>query len=353
MSQANQHDSIRPIQWVDDQLLLLDQRELPGKETYLVIQDVNGVYNAIHSMVVRGAPAIGITAAYGVVLSARAHFARKAATWLKNVEHDVQRLRGARPTAVNLDWALNKMLSLAKKLNSNPVVELLACAHNIRNQDIQNNRRMGDIGAEFILPSSLVLTHCNAGALATGGYGTALGVIRSAFTKGRVKNVFACETRPWLQGARLTAWELAKEKIRVTLLADSAASHLLKTVEISWIIVGADRVAANGDVANKIGTYGLAVLAKYHGVKVMVVAPTSTIDICSSNGSEISLESRGPEELFTVDGRRVAATGAKAWNPIFDITPAALVDVLVTEKGAIYKPTIDSIAEVVNEAPLS
>ncbi|TPW10001.1 MAG: methylthioribose-1-phosphate isomerase, partial [Halothiobacillaceae bacterium] len=224
---------------------------------------------AIKEMVVRGAPAIGVTAAYGAAIAARHCYGRSAATWLNAIEHDLACLAASRPTAVNLFWALARMRALLPTLQGDPFVALLAEAKRIHEEDIAGNRRMGELGAALISPSQAVLTHCNTGSLATGGYGTALGVIRSAYSAGKIERVFADETRPWLQGARLTAWELVQDGIPVSLIADGAAAHLLQTGQVSWVIVGADRIAANGDAANKIGTYGLAVIARYHGVKFM------------------------------------------------------------------------------------
>ena len=215
---------------------------------------------------------------------------------------------------------------------------LLAEAHQIHAEDIAANRRMGELGAALIDRRGAVLTHCNTGSLATGGFGTALGVIRSAFAAGLVTQVYADETRPWLQGARLTAWELVQDRIPVTLLVDGAGAHLMRQGEVRWVIVGADRIAANGDTANKIGTYAAAVVARYHGVRFMVVAPTSTIDMSISDGGQIPIEARAADEVLTLAGRRIAAQGAAAWNPAFDVTPAGLIDAIVTERGVVLAP---------------
>jgi methylthioribose-1-phosphate isomerase len=253
-------------------------------------------------------------------------------------------LAAARPTAVNLAWALARMTRLSDNLASVPVdpfPELLSEAQTIHGEDIAANQHMGELGAEQLnqYPGA-VLTHCNTGSLATGGYGTALGVIRSGVAQGLIEKVYAAETRPWFQGARLTAWELVQDNIPVTLLADGATSYLLRHGNVSWVIVGADRIASNGDVANKIGTYNLAVSARHHGVRFMVVAPTSTIDMTLASGNDIPIEQRPSEELLTIYGTCVAATGATAWNPVFDITPADLIDVLVTERGVVYHPNL-------------
>jgi methylthioribose-1-phosphate isomerase len=220
----------------------------------------------------------------------------------------------------------------------------LAEARRIHEEDIAACRRMGDLGAELIQGRCGILTHCNAGALATGGYGTALGVIRSAYRDGKVERVYADETRPWMQGARLTAWEMVQEGIPVTLQVEGAAGHLMKQGMVQWVVVGSDRIAANGDVANKVGTYNLAILARHHGVKFMVAAPTTTVDMNIACGDDIPIEQRGPEEVLCQGGQQVAAAGAEAWNPAFDVTPAALVDAIVTERGVVLNPTAEKMA---------
>ncbi len=331
-------DRIRPVKWESNQLMLLDQRILPSEYAYIAYKDAKSVADAITDMVVRGAPAIGITAAFGVVLAARMHYAHDADNWKKSIVDDLAYLRASRPTAVNLFWALDHMQHIINQCESNPEPLLLQAALNILENDISNNKIMGDAGASVLQGNNAVLTHCNAGALATGGYGTALGVIRSGYQQGKIQQVYADETRPWLQGARLTAWELMHDDIPVTLQSDSVAGYLMQQGKIQWVIVGSDRIAANGDVANKIGTYSLAVLAKFHKVKFMVVAPTSTIDMAISSGDEIPIEQRNPSEVLSLAGQRIAAENTSAWNPAFDVTPAALVDVIVTEKGVIHQP---------------
>lgn len=328
------------IVWRDGHFFLLDQRYLPDKEDYLALESAGAVADAIKNMVVRGAPAIGITAAYGVVLAARAAYQRSGAKWKQAVQPDLERLRNSRPTAVNLFWALDRMRQLITELPdpADPTEALLVEAGEIHREDIEANKRMGELGAALIDEPTGVITHCNAGALATGGYGTALGVIRAACEKRLIERVYADETRPWMQGARLTAWELLHDRIPVSLLVDGAAASLMSQGGIGWIIVGSDRIAANGDVANKIGTYGLAVAAKHHGVRVMVAAPTSTIDMSIPSGADIPIEVRESDELLSCGGKRVAADGATAWNPVFDVTPAALVDAIVTEKGVVLSP---------------
>lgn len=335
----NTHDSIRAIVWQDDGLQLLDQRYLPQQQTYLHLSDVAAVAAAIRDMVVRGAPAIGIAAAYGVVLAVRDRRAQAAATWQRDIDQDFDVLAASRPTAVNLFWALRRMrAALARVDGEDPVPGLLAEARHIHEEDIAANRKMGELGAALIDPRCSVLTHCNTGSLATGGYGTALGVIRSAYSQGRIDRVFADETRPWLQGARLTAWELLRDAIPVTLIVDGAAPYLMAQGQVGWVITGADRIAANGDVANKIGTYAAAVAAHHHGVRFMVVAPSSTVDMSLASGAEIPIETRAAAEILACGGHPVAADGADAWNPVFDITPAALIDAIVTEHGVIRAP---------------
>ncbi|MDG4597607.1 MAG: S-methyl-5-thioribose-1-phosphate isomerase [Candidatus Contendobacter sp.] len=340
------HDRAHAVAWRKDALELLDQRRLPGTVIYRRLTAVGEVAEAIRSMVVRGAPAIGIAAAYGVVLAARARHAENPHRWRERVAADLAMLAAARPTAVNLVWALRRMEGIIAEMEGDPVERLLAQAWAIHQEDIAANRRMGELGAALLGKRGAVLTHCNAGALATGGYGTALGVIRRGHEAGLIERVYADETRPWLQGARLTAWELVQDGIPVTLLADGAAAALMQRGGVRWVIVGADRIAANGDVANKIGTYYLAVAARYHGVRFMVVAPTSTVDMRIASGAEIPIEQRAAEELLTFGGQPVAATGAEVWNPSFDVTPAALVDALVTERGVALAPDGEKMARL-------
>lgn len=315
------------MQWQGDHLRLLDQRLLPGEECWIECRDAAQVTSAIRDLVVRGAPAIGIAAAWGVAMAARQGAA---------LEPVLASLRGARPTAVNLMWALDRMKKrIAAGANAEALVRE---AQAIQDEDLAANRRMGELGASLIGAGSGVLTHCNTGSLATAGYGTALGVIRAGVAAGRIVRVYAGETRPWQQGARLTMWELMRDGIPAELIADSAAAHLMKSGAVQWVIVGADRIAANGDTANKIGTYQLAIVAKYHGVKFMVVAPSSTVDMATANGEEIEIELRDPAELLSTAGRRTVVEGARAWNPVFDVAPAELVDAIVTERGVIERP---------------
>lgn len=345
MTQAT-HDTVRAIEWRGQTLALLDQRVLPQERRYLELCGAADTAQAIRDMVVRGAPAIGIAAAYAVVMAARARHAESPDGWALRLEEDLAVLAASRPTAVNLFWALERMRSAVASLAArgcDPGEALAAEARAIHEEDIAANYRMGELGAALI-EGAAVLTHCNTGSLATGGYGTALGVIRSAYAQGRIGQVYADETRPWLQGARLTAWELVQDGIPVSLLCEGAAASLMRQGRVSWVIVGSDRIAANGDVANKIGTYSLAVNARHHGVRFMVVAPTSTVDLSTPSGDAIPIEQRAPEEVLTLAGRRVAAEGAQAWNPAFDVTPAELVDAMVTERGVIERPDAAKLA---------
>ncbi len=347
---SDSFDTIRAVLWQNDKLRLLDQRLLPREEIWLEYDEPRAVADAIRDMVVRGAPAIGVTAAFGVVLAVRNQLAAGRDGIEERLKDDFAYLAAARPTAVNLFWALERMQQTLQSLlaaDTDLLEGMLAEAKAIHDEDIAANRHMGELGAALIEEQGCgVLTHCNTGSLATGGFGTALGVIRAAYAQQRINHVYADETRPWLQGARLTAWELVKDKIPVTLLADGAGAALMKQGKVKWLIVGSDRIAANGDVANKIGTYHAAVAAKYHGVKVMVVAPTSTVDMSLESGDLIPIEQRSADEVLSLGGQRVAAEGAEAWNPAFDVTPAELVDAIVTEKGVVLAPNRQKMAEM-------
>jgi methylthioribose-1-phosphate isomerase len=343
--------SVKAVDWQDDKLVLLDQRRLPHKEEYIVCESLEEVFDAIKSMVVRGAPAIGICAAYGVVVSAKS-YDLVTDRLIERIFEDIDYLRTARPTAVNLMWALDEMKqTIIEQENVDLCLDkLLTKAKQIHQEDIDNNYKMGALACDIFAQSTTkpfsVMTHCNAGGLATGGYGTALGVIRSAWQHGFINTVFADETRPWLQGARLTAWELSKDNIPVVLNVDCAASWVMKNKGVDWIIVGADRIAANGDVVNKIGTYSLAIQAKYHGAKVMVVAPSSTVDMNSNNGDVIEIEMRDIDEIRQVSGVPISSPDVDGINPVFDVTPASLIDVIVTEKGAIENPDAEKMKAV-------
>ncbi len=323
----DRYDRIRAVQWQGDHLRLLDQRRLPGKEHWIDCRDAEQVTQAIRDLAVRGAPAIGIAAAWGVAMAAQQNAPLEAVLGM---------LRAARPTAVNLMWALDRMnRRIAAGADA---AALVREAQAIQDEDLAANRQMGELGASLIAAHSGVLTHCNTGSLATAGYGTALGVIRAGVAAGRIDRVYAGETRPWQQGARLTMWELVRDGIPAQLIADSAAAHLMKSGAVQWVIVGADRIAANGDTANKIGTYQLAIAAKYHGVRFMVVAPSSTVDMATGTGEEIEIELRDPGELLSMAGQRTVVEGAQAWNPVFDVTPAELINAIVTERGVIERP---------------
>jgi methylthioribose-1-phosphate isomerase len=323
----DRYDHIRAVQWRGDYLRLLDQRRLPADEVWIECRSAEQVTQAIRNLTVRGAPAIGIAAAWGVALAAQGGAPLDIALAM---------LRAARPTAVNLMWALDRMKR--RIAGGADAVALAGEAQAIQDEDLAANRRMGELGAAMLAPGSGVLTHCNTCSLATAGFGTALGVIRAGVAAGRIDRVYADETRPWLQGARLTMWELMRDGIPAQLIADSAAAHLMKSGAVQWVIVGADRIAANGDTANKIGTYQLSVTAKYHGVKFMVVAPASTVDMATGSGEEIDIELRDPAELLGMAGVRTVVAGAQAWNPVFDVAPAELIDVIVTERGVIEHP---------------
>ena len=336
MSELDRHDTIRAVHWQGDHLRLLDQRRLPLEEVSIACRSAEDVAVAIRDLAVRGAPAIGIAAAWGTVLAAM------GSADPADLDAAMARLRAARPTAVNLMWALDRMQRVRRA--GGDVAALAREAQAIQDEDLAANRRMGELGAALIAPDSGVLTHCNTGSLATAGFGTALGVIRAGFAAGRIARVFAGETRPWQQGARLTLWELVRDGIPAKLIADSAAAHLMKSGAVQWVIVGADRIAANGDTANKIGTYQLAIAARHHGVKFMVVAPSSTVDMATPDGSHIEIELRDPSELLSIGGRRTVVEGAQAWNPVFDVTPGEFIDAIVTERGVVTRPHAAGLA---------
>ena len=347
--------SVKAIEWSGTVLRLLDQRLLPGEEVYVDHENAQQVAKAIRDMLVRGAPAIGIAAAYGIALAARR--IGHSDDWESALANDFAELESARPAAINLAWALRMMRDRLQRLLGHADVpgQLLAAAISIHESDIESNRTMGKLGMQLIrkhqkAPQN-IMTHCNAGALATGGYGTALGVIRAAHAAGLVDTVYINETRPGLQGSRLTAWELAQEQIPALLHVDSAAAHLMKTLAITWVVVGADRVAANGDVINRIGTYALAVLAMHHGLRFMVVAPSSTIDMSLEVGEDAAVEERDAEELLLAGSQRIDP-GVPAFNPVFDVTPADLIDVIVTEKGIVERPDGTKMADLMSHKHL-
>src|SRR5262245_3903073 len=338
------------LRWREGELELLDQRELPGKTVYLRFNTARAVADAIRAMVVRGAPAIGCCAAYGIAVEALRLQNEARRAFDKGLERAYADLEASRPTAVNLFWALGRMRGKQNALESadprTVAAALLQEAHDIRSQDEQLNRIMGEHGAALLNDGARVLTHCNAGALATAGHGTALGVIRSAIASGKRIAVVVDETRPFLQGARLTAWELAQDGIPVTLVTDNMSGHLMTRGEIDCVIVGADRVAANGDVANKIGTYMIAVLARRHGIPFYVAAPLSTLDARLASGSSIPIEERAAAEVRGYAGVEWAPVAVAVRNPVFDVTPAELITALITEKGVVHKPDHRKIAAI-------
>jgi len=332
--------AFRTISWQGDALLLLDQRVLPAVESMQRFTEPVGVADAIRTMVVRGAPAIGVAAAFGLVLAVQAA-RKKGRPWRRPFEEAAALLAATRPTAVNLFWAIDRMRRVAGALpdESHDVASRLEReATAIFDEDVAANRAMGAHGAGLLPAAASVLTHCNAGALATAGYGTALGIVRAAVAAGKKVHVYVDETRPFLQGARLTAWELMKDGIPCTLITDSMAGTLLSSGKVDAAIVGADRVAGNGDVANKVGTYGVGVLCKAHKVPLYVAAPLSTFDRKLRTGAQIPIEERDPSEVTHLMGKRVAPHGVSVYNPAFDVTPARYVSAIVTEKGVLRPP---------------
>ncbi len=327
------HPDFSPIRFEDGVLHLLDQRRLPADEVWLELDTVDQVTRAITDLVVRGAPAIGIAAAFGAVISARRHGSDISA-W----RQDLERLDRSRPTAVNLAWATARMRRCAETLGRLDADALEAEARVIHAEDVAANKAMAAAGSALFEPGSGILTHCNTGALATGGIGTALGVIMAGYRAGRVERIFADETRPWLQGSRLTAWELARQGIPFQVVVEGAAAALMASGRVQWVVTGADRIAANGDVANKIGTCSLAIIARHYGARFMVVAPASTVDPHMASGEGIVIEQRDPAEIWRAAGLELQPDGFDAWNPVFDVTPAALVNCIVTEHGVHQPP---------------
>jgi methylthioribose-1-phosphate isomerase len=324
-----------------DAVRILDQRLLPAEETWLSLSSAAEVANAIRDLAVRGAPAIGVAAAYALACEARRGASGAA------LRQAADRLVQARPTAVNLAWAAERM---ARRFDEGAAA-LLAEAHAIRDEDEAACRRIGALGAALVPRAGRILTHCNAGALATAGYGTALGVVRAAFEAGQDVHVFAGETRPFLQGARLTTWELQRDGIPVTLLTDGMAGWLMQRGEIGCVVVGADRIARNGDAANKIGTYSLAVLARHHGIPFYVAAPWSTVDLGTLTGAAIPIEERAGDEVVVWGGARIAPAGVPARYPAFDVTPADLITAIVTERGVVQPPHAEGLQRLAPEAP--
>jgi methylthioribose-1-phosphate isomerase len=344
---------IETLRWVHNKLEMIDQRILPAAFEYLSYDSAASVAEGIRSMVVRGAPAIGVAAAYGVALEAMRLQGKSDADFKAGMEAGLTTLGQSRPTAVNLFWALQRMRkvweSVATHTTQQIAKRLLNEAHEILAEDIRINRAMGAFGAELLEDGAQVLTHCNAGALATAGWGTALGVFRSAVEAGKRISVIADETRPFLQGARLTAWEMVQEKIPVTLITDNMAGYMMAHGEVGAVVVGTDRVAANGDVANKIGTYMVAVLAHRHNIPFYVACPLSTIDLNIANGTEIPIEERSADEVKGFRDTHWAAEGVMIRNPSFDVTPAELVTALITEKGVVRQPSKEHIAQLFSQ----
>ena len=348
------HTAFHTLRWRDGALELLDQRVLPDERVYLRFDSAIAVAGAIRDMVVRGAPAIGCAAAFGVAAEGQRVAGESRDVFDRAMQSGLEVLAASRPTAVNLFWALQRMTQCLDASASGTSAEaaqaLLDEAQALCREDVSLNRAMGSHGAALLSSGSRVLTHCNAGALATAGHGTALGVIRSAIEAGKSIEVYADETRPFLQGARLTAWELQQDRIPVTLIADNAAGFLMSRGRIDAVIVGADRVAANGDVANKIGTYQVAVLAHRHAIPFYVACPLSTIDVTVATGADIPIEERAAEEVLGYRDTRWAPAGIGVENPVFDVTPAELVSALITEKGVVRKPDKDKIAALMKGA---
>jgi len=322
-----------PYHWKPGRLSVLEQKDLPQRVRWIVCKNHRQVARCIQDMSIRGAPAIGCSAAFGLALVAREKPHRTPAQLVAHLELARKRLAATRPTAVNLFWALDRMAHVWQKSTENLLARLENEAIAIHTEDLAGCRRMGDHGAPLLPKNAVVLTHCNAGALATAGYGTALGVIRSAHAQGKIKKVYVDETRPYWQGSRLTAWELAQEGIPYEILTDNMAAHIFKTEKVDAVIVGADRVARNGDVANKIGTYGLAILAHHHRVPFYVAAPFSTVDLKTKTGKDIPIEERSAREVLEFRGRRIAPANAQARHPAFDVTPAHLITALITDRG--------------------
>jgi methylthioribose-1-phosphate isomerase len=330
---------VETIQWTDDGVVMIDQTRLPREEAYVTCRTYGEVADAIRSMVIRGAPAIGVAAAMGVALGVLRSNDR--------IEDICDTLARTRPTAVNLFWAIDRMKKLYDSLRGKPIEEirarLVSEAQQIRLEDIAINHAIGQHGAALVPDGKTILTHCNAGALATAGYGTALGVVRAAIASGKKVDVFADETRPFLQGSRLTVWELQQDGIAATLITDNMAGHFLKSGRIGCVVVGADRIAANGDVANKVGTYSVAVLAKENGVPFFVAAPISTLDLTLASGDEIPIEQRAASEVTHVFGVQVAPDETRVENPAFDVTPNRYVTAIITERGVARAPYGESL----------
>jgi methylthioribose-1-phosphate isomerase len=341
---------IKTLEWTDDGVRFLDQTKLPTEEVYVTCQDYEQVATAIRDMIVRGAPAIGVAAAMGIALGVRDAEGDHLAELRRQFDQICDTMGETRPTAVNLFWAIRRMQDRFEQLSELPVTQIkqamISEAQRMYVEDIAANEAMGQHGAVLLPPSGGVLTHCNAGALATCGYGTALGVIRAAVESGKKIHVFADETRPFLQGSRLTAWELMKDNIPTTVISDNMAGAMMRQGKIGAVIVGADRIAANGDVANKIGTYTVAVLAKEHGIPMYVAAPWSTVDMETPDGSKIPIEQRSSREVTHIAGKQMTPNGVKIENPAFDVTPNQYVTAIITERGVAKAPYGESLKKL-------
>jgi methylthioribose-1-phosphate isomerase len=341
---------IQTLEWTKSGVVFIDQTKLPTEEVYVTCTTHQQVADAIRNMVVRGAPAIGVAAAMGVALGVKNSKAENGADLKKDFDQICETIRQTRPTAVNLFWAIRRMTEKFESLRIRPVPQiqqaLVEESQRMHAEDIAANQAMGRHGASLMPSSGGVLTHCNAGALATAGYGTALGVIRAAVEAGKKIHVYADETRPFLQGSRLTAWELMKDGIPTTVISDNMAGVMMQQGKIGAIVVGADRIAANGDVANKVGTYTVAVLAKEHGIPFYVAAPISTVDLATPDGSKIPIEQRNPREVTHIAGKQVVPDGVEVENPAFDVTPAKYVTAIITERGIAHAPYEESLLEL-------
>lgn len=347
---------IKTLEWTDDGVRFIDQTKLPTEESYVTCRDYEEVATAIRDMIVRGAPAIGVAAAMGIALGVRDAEGDHVSELRRNFDQICDTMGETRPTAVNLFWAIRRMQDRFDQVSEMPVAQIkqamITEAQRMYVEDIAANEAMGKNGAALLPSSGGVLTHCNAGALATCGYGTALGVIRAAVESGKKIHVFADETRPFLQGSRLTAWELMKDNIPTTVISDNMAGAMMRQCKISAVIVGADRIAANGDVANKIGTYTVAVLAKEHGIPFYVAAPWSTIDLETPDGSKIPIEQRSSKEVTHIAGKQMTPNGVKIENPAFDVTPAKYVTAIITERG-VAKAPYDTLLKQLAEQTVS
>ncbi len=347
------NSKVKTIEWVNNVSRIIDQRILPKKFELIDIKTSNQMYNAIKDMIIRGAPAIGIAGAHGVSLAAieLSKKYKNKAEFLKELSIQAEFLNSSRPTAVNLKWAIEKQINLAKSIDADTdtiTEELIKNGIKLENEDIEINKKIGKYGSEIIPKGATILTHCNAGALATVGYGTALGVVRSAYAKDPTIKVFADETRPRQQGARLTTWELTVDGIDTTLITDGMCSYFMKKRMIDVVVVGADRIAANGDTANKIGTYTVAIAAKYHNIPFYIAAPTSTIDISIKSGEQIPIEERSHDEVTHINGDWICAEKVNIINPGFDVTPNNLITGIITEKGIIRPDYTENIIKTLN-----